>query len=147
MDYQRTVKGIKKSKLIYNIITLQAIKDFKNSKRISINLTCYSYSWKEIFFLKCKEVKIICMKQTWNTINNVLGREKTNKQTNKQKQKQTKIKTKKNSLHMINLKMIMVMSLLTLKTYQINSMIVFVNIDPKLGSSIQSTGKCYFEYR
>ena len=39
--------------------------------------------------------------------------------------------------------MIMVMYLLTLKTYQINSMIFFVNVGPKLASNIQSTGKNY----
>ena len=65
------------------------------------------------------------MKQTWNTMNNILGR------------------GKKNSPHIISLKMIMVMYLLTLKTYQINSMIFFVNVGPKLASNIQSTGKSY----
>ena len=52
----------------------------------------------------------------------------------------------KNSPHIISLKMIMVMYLLTLKTYQINSMIFFVNVGPKLASNVQSTGKSYFEY-
>ena len=78
---------------------------------------------RKYFFLKFEQSKNN-MKQTWNTINNILGRGK-------------------NSPHIISLKMIMVMYLLTLKTYQINSMIFFVNVGPKLASNIQSTGKSY----
>ena len=80
---------------------------------------------RKYFFLKFEQSNNT--KQTWNTINSILGRGK-------------------NSEHIISLKMIMVMYLLTLKTYQINSMIFFVNVGPRFASNIQSTGKSYFEY-
>ena len=78
---------------------LQKFKTYKNKLNMIIRKAKRKY-----FFLKFERSKNN-MKQTWNSINNILGR------------------GKRQSITTTNLKMIMERFLLTQKTYQINLMI------------------------
>ena len=81
---------------------------------------------RKYFFLKFEQSKNN-MKQTWNTINNILGRGKKQSAYNKFKDENGNV--------FINPEDI---------SNQFNDF--FVNVGPKLASNIQSTGKSYFEY-
>jgi hypothetical protein len=67
------------------------------------------------------------MKETWETINNVIGKQKKQKSENKFKHDQNRIITDPKDI-----------------SNQFNDF--FVEIGPKLASNIQSTGKKYYEY-
>ena len=100
---------------------LQQFKTYKNKSNMLIRKAKRKYS-----FLKFEQSKNN-MKQTWNTINNILGRGKKQSAHNKFKDDIGNV--------FINPEEI---------SNQFNDF--FVNVGPKLASNIQSTGKSYFEY-
>ena len=100
---------------------LQKFKTYKNKLNMLIRKAKRKY-----FFSKFEQSKNN-MKQTWNTINNILGRGKKQSAHNKFKDDIGNV--------FINPEDI---------SNQFNDF--FVNVGPKLASNIQSTGKSYFEY-
>ena len=100
---------------------LQKFKTYKNKLNMLIRKAKRKY-----FFSKFEQSKNN-MKQTWNTINNILGRGKKQSAHNKFKDDIGNVFVNPEDI-----------------SNQFNDF--FVNVGPKLASNIQSTGKSYFEY-
>ena len=100
---------------------LQKFKTYKNKLNMLIRKAKRKY-----FFSKFEQSKNN-MKQTWNTINNILGPGKKQSAHNKFKDDIGNVFIKPEDI-----------------SNQFNDF--FVNVGPKLASNIQSTGKSYFEY-
>ena len=100
---------------------LQKFKAYKNKLN-----TLIRKSKRKYFFNKFEKVKNN-MKQTWQTINDIMGRGKKQPKQNKFKDKQGKFVTNPQDI-----------------SNKFNDF--FVNIGPKLAKNIQNTGKNYFDY-